>query len=93
MGPTLMSTPSPPTGGQAPITGGARRRGSPTLVAAGVVGVVLVVFAVLNSQTVKIHWIVTTTRSPLILVIVVAGILGFAIGWFVSRRRARHPSH
>jgi len=85
-----MSTQTPPPAG-APLTGGARRRGNPTLLAAGILGVVLIVFAVLNSQTVKIHWIITTTRSPLILVIVVAGLLGFAIGWFVSRRRARHP--
>jgi uncharacterized integral membrane protein len=81
---------APGEGRQPPVNGGVIRRGNTQLVAAGTLAVVLIVFAVLNSQTVKIHWIVTTTRSPLILVIVVAGLLGLSVGWFLARRRARH---
>jgi uncharacterized integral membrane protein len=61
-------------------------------IAALVVTVVVIVFAAVNSQTVKVDWIFTTTKSPLILVIVVAGLLGAFVGAFVrSRRRRRGP--
>jgi uncharacterized integral membrane protein len=59
------------------------------MIAAGVLGAVLVVFAVLNSQDVRVHWLVTTSTAPLIIVIVLCGVVGFAAGWLTSRRSAR----
>jgi uncharacterized integral membrane protein len=47
-----------------------------------------VLFAVLNGQTVKVHLIATTVHLPLIVVIVVCGVIGAALGWLVFRRRA-----
>jgi uncharacterized integral membrane protein len=60
------------------------------MIAAGVLGAVLVVFAVLNSQDVRVHWLVTSSTAPLIIVIVICGAVGFAVGWLVSRRSARN---
>ena len=47
-------------------------------------------FAALNSQTVRIHWIVTTTHVPMIAVIIACGLIGAAVAWLLGwRRRAR----
>lgn len=59
------------------------------VVAAAVLGGLLVLFAVLNSQTVRVHWIVTTTHVPLIVVIAACGLIGAAIVWLFGRRRRR----
>jgi uncharacterized integral membrane protein len=55
-------------------------------VAAAVLGAVLVLFAVLNSQDVRVHWLITTSTAPLIIVIALCGLVGFAAGWLVARR-------
>ena len=61
---------------------------------AGLVAIVAVVlFAVLNTQSVTIHWIVTTTRTPLIVALLLAAALGALGGWgfsYARRRRRRH---
>jgi uncharacterized integral membrane protein len=62
------------------------------MVAAALLGALLTLFAVLNSQTVRIHWIVTTTNAPMIVVIVACGLVGAAIAWLVAWRRRRHDS-
>jgi uncharacterized integral membrane protein len=51
-------------------------------------GGVVVLFAALNSQSVTIHWLLTTTETPLIGVIAGCGLLGFAVGWLLGRRAA-----
>jgi uncharacterized integral membrane protein len=58
-------------------------------VAAFLLGAIVVVFAVLNTQSVKVDWIVHTSTAPLIVVIVICGVIGFVIGWLMSRRRER----
>jgi uncharacterized integral membrane protein len=58
------------------------------MITAVVLGVLLVLFAAVNSQPVTIHWIVTTSQTPLIVVIVGCGLIGFAAGWLFARRRA-----
>ena len=44
--------------------------------------------AVLNSQTVRVHLIFTTSHLPMVVVIVVCAALGAAGAWLVFRRRA-----
>ena len=60
-------------------------------VTAGRVAVVLlvalvVVFAILNSQSVRMHWIFTTTDTPLFILLVLFAVIGLAIGYIVGRR-------
>ena len=66
------------------------RKLSPRTFFAALLGGALLLFAVLNSQTVTIHWIVRTTDTPLIVVIVASGLVGFAVGWLLARRQAAH---
>ena len=68
------------------------RKLSPRTIAAAALGGLVVLFAVVNLQTVTIHWIVTTTDTPLIVVIVGCGLIGFAAGWLMARRAARHKA-
>lgn len=68
------------------------RRRDVRLVLSGVAAVLLVWFAIANLQDVKIHFWLTSTRSPLIVVIVISGVLGAVIALLVSRsRRRRQP--
>ena len=66
----------------------ARNKPSPKAITAAVLVVLIVLFAVANSQTATIHWIVTTTQTPMIVVIAGCGLVGFAAGWMFARRRA-----
>ncbi len=52
----------------------------------GFLVVLLIVFAILNSQTVRMHWIVGTTDMPLFMVILIFALIGIVIGYFVGRR-------
>jgi uncharacterized integral membrane protein len=58
-------------------------------VAIGILALLVIVFAVLNSQTVKIKWIVTTTRMPLIVAIILIAAIGAAVGWLLGTRHAQ----
>ena len=49
----------------------------------------LVVFCLLNSQSVRMHWLLTTTTTPLFVIIIVFAATGVGIGYFLSRRRSR----
>jgi len=69
-----------------------RNKPSPKMITAVVLVVLIVLFAVANSQTVTIHWIVTTTQTPMIVVIAGCGLVGFAVGWMLARRRAASRS-
>ena len=59
------------------------------LVLTGVVLVLLIWFAVVNLQRVRIHFWLTTTAAPLIVVIVISGVLGAAVSGLWSRHRRR----
>ena len=72
-----------------------RRRISPEHLRVGValaLGGLVAVFAILNVDDVEVNWIVTTTSTPLIVVIVVSALLGAGIDRGLgmrSRRRKR----
>jgi uncharacterized integral membrane protein len=53
------------------------------LVVFGVLGAVLVLFALLNTHEVGVDWIFDTVRAPAILVILVSALMGFAMGFLV----------
>ena len=53
-----------------------------------VLGVLVVVFALLNLRQVKVNFIVTTTRAPLIVVVVACLAVGLVLGLIAGRRRA-----
>ncbi len=57
-------------------------------ITAGVLTIVLLAFALLNLQTVRVHWIFATTHAPLIVVIAACGLVGLMIGWLLARGRA-----
>lgn len=55
--------------------------------------IVLVIFVAQNSQKVAVDFLVTTTETPLIFALLVAGALGALIGWLVPLvRRGRRRS-
>ncbi len=55
----------------------------------GIIGVILIVFILLNSQEVEIDFIVGTATAPLIFALAIAGLLGLAVGWLAPRLRRR----
>lgn len=58
-------------------------------IAALVVGVLIVVFAVVNTDKVKVDWVVASSSTPLIVVIAVSFLLGLAGGYLLRGRRAK----
>lgn len=54
-----------------------------------VLGALVVLFAALNSQSVKVHWLIGTTSTPLFIVILLFTAIGLAIGFFLGRRERR----
>ncbi len=48
---------------------------------------IAVLFAALNLDYVRVNWVVTTTDTPLIVVIAVCLLVGAGIGWILARRR------
>jgi uncharacterized integral membrane protein len=59
------------------------------LIIGGIALLYLIVFVVENRKTVSVHWVVGTTRSSLIWVILVSLALGLLIGVGLSRLRRR----
>ncbi len=52
------------------------KRDENRMIAAAIAGALLIAFALLNTEKVKVDWIVGSTHSRLIIVIVVAAALG-----------------
>lgn len=62
---------------------------TPGRIVVAVAGGLIVLFAVLNSQSVEMHWLVATSTTPLFVVLLVFALLGFAVGYVVGRRGGR----
>ena len=62
------------------------------MLAAAILGALIAVFAVVNLNDVKVHWIFTTGQTPLIVVIALSVVLGVIADRLVIRaRRKRRP--
>ena len=56
-----------------------------------IIGAILIVFILLNSQEVEIDFIVGNATAPLVFALAIAGLLGFAVGWLAPRLRRGNP--
>jgi uncharacterized integral membrane protein len=56
-------------------------------IAAIVLVAIVVVFAIANTQDVKIDFVFGDVTLPLFVIIAVVGLLGFGAGWLVRGRR------
>ncbi len=79
--------------GSPPPTAATRRRvrsskDKARLIILGAALALAIVFAVLNLHKVSVNWIVTTTQTPLTVVIVVSFLVGAVFGALIYRRAA-----
>ena len=58
-------------------------------IAIAIIAGIAILFAVLNSQEVKVNWIVTSWKTPLILVIGLAVGAGYLTAWLIARRNKK----
>jgi uncharacterized integral membrane protein len=79
-----MSTPETRPGSQPPVK--KERALASKTIAALAVALLLIAFGVSNNSKVPVDWLVTTTQTPLILVILVSALLGLIIGLLAGRR-------
>lgn len=56
-----------------------------TLVLLGIV----ILFAITNSRSTKITWVVASSRAPLFVVIAICVAIGFGAGYYAAQRRAK----
>ena len=68
---------------------GVERRDRARLIAAAIVGALITVFAVVNLNDVKVHWVFATGQTPLIVVIGIAFVLGVMVDRLVIRARRK----
>jgi uncharacterized integral membrane protein len=59
------------------------------LILLGLLGLYLLLFAVLNAKTVKVSFVVFSTRVSLIVALVLAAVLGFIAGYIANELRDR----
>ena len=66
------------------------RKRDTRMVLMGVAAVLLVWFALANTNSVHIHfWVYTTKHTPLIVVIIISGLLGAALALLATRSRRK----
>ncbi|HEY1520397.1 MAG TPA: hypothetical protein VGF91_28490 [Solirubrobacteraceae bacterium] len=67
----------------------AERRERTRLISAAALGAVITAFALVNLGDVKVHWVVASGRTPLIVVILFAFVLGVLVDRLVIRARRK----
>ena len=77
------------SGDEQPQAGSPRRRERARTGILVVIAIIATVFAVLNRDSVKVHWIVGSGRAPLIVVIVVSLLIGVVFKHFAERRAGK----
>ncbi len=85
----LTRAPSSTVGETPPRRPGAERRDRARVIAAGALGAVVAAFALVNLGDVKVHWVVTTGRTPLIVVIALAFVLGMLVDRLMIRAKRK----
>ena len=85
----LTQAPDSSLGERPPGRAPAERRERARLISAGVIGALITAFALLNLGDVKVHWLVATGRTPLIVVIALAFVLGMIVDRLVIRARRK----
>lgn len=60
-------------------------------IAIGVLIGIVTIFALFNLSEVRVSWVVTTWKTPLVVVIVVSAALGALVGILVDRKKYRSP--
>jgi uncharacterized integral membrane protein len=71
---------------------GRSRSESIRLILTGALAALAVAFAALNVTRVEVDWILTTSKTPLIVVIVVSLLVGAVLGFVIARRSTKAPS-
>lgn len=89
---TEFEGPTPAPGsrvGDRPPQSLAQRRERGRQIVAAALGAVIMAFALLNLGDVKVHWLLATGRTPLIVVIAFAFLLGMLVDRLVIRARRK----
>jgi uncharacterized integral membrane protein len=66
--------------------GGSRRDISPKLIIVAILVVIVIVLAIVNSQDVKVDFVVADITLPLFVVILGSALIGLIVGYFLGRR-------
>jgi uncharacterized integral membrane protein len=85
----LTQAPDSSLGEHPPGRTPAERRERARLISAGILGALITAFALLNLGDVKVHWLVATGHTPLIVVIALAFVLGMIVDRLVIRARRK----
>jgi uncharacterized integral membrane protein len=85
-----MSAPAQIPGPSQPKADRRSRRERSRAAALVILAVLITLFAVLNVDEVRVHWIFGTGEAPLIIVIVISLLVGVVLTHFVERRTGKH---
>jgi uncharacterized integral membrane protein len=64
---------------------GSRRNVSPKLIIVGILVVIVVILALVNSQDINVDFVVADITLPLFVVIVGSALIGLVVGYFLGR--------
>jgi uncharacterized integral membrane protein len=69
--------------------GGSGRNVSPKMILVGILIVIVVILALVNSQDIKVDFVVADVTLPLFVVIVGSALIGLIVGYFIGRREKK----